>query len=270
LLRLEKEINICSKCKTENKKSEGNCKKCGFKLKNFSLEKSYLKNDFVIGTSQVKENVTVFEIDNFKIENNKNKAEYSDKNEGTCHHCGYLLSGFSNVCPSCGYGHDPVKEKLFEDFQNKDHLITDANKTIMKGVLKNKKIEKIESKTIKNSFPSEMEEVDSTIQMKNFNITCLNPLHTEEKTDSHNGRIILEESGTYINRVDINPLDNSISNKKHVLIRKTDGNWLIENLASNKAVFLQINEPYTLKHGDIILLGRDNLFVFTENLDVQE
>ena len=58
--------------------------------------------------------------------------------------------------------------------------------------------------------------------------------------------------------------DSTISSGVHATIYKEGDEWKIENKASNKAVFIQVNEISPLKNGDIIMLGGDKFYVFVD------
>lgn len=68
----------------------------------------------------------------------------------------------------------------------------------------------------------------------------------------------------HVNRSLIDDGDSTISSGSHAYIYKDGNEWKIENKASNKAVFLQVNNISTLKNGDIIMLGGDKFYVFID------
>ncbi|MBK8348514.1 MAG: hypothetical protein IPL08_13200 [Saprospiraceae bacterium] len=68
----------------------------------------------------------------------------------------------------------------------------------------------------------------------------------------------------HITRSLVDDGDSTISSGSHAHIYKEGNEWKIENKASNKAVFLQVNDMSTLKNGDIIMLGGDKFYVFVD------
>lgn len=68
----------------------------------------------------------------------------------------------------------------------------------------------------------------------------------------------------HITRSLVDEGDSTISSGSHAHIYKEGNEWKIENKASNKAVFLQVNDISTLKNGDIIMLGGDKFYVFVD------
>ena len=68
----------------------------------------------------------------------------------------------------------------------------------------------------------------------------------------------------HITRSLVDDGDSTISSGSHAHIYKEGNEWKIENKASNKAVFLQVNDISTLKNGDIIMLGGDKFYVFVD------
>jgi len=72
--------------------------------------------------------------------------------------------------------------------------------------------------------------------------------------------IKIDENDKVLVKDDIDNTDPYLSNKGHVRFRKNKDKWLIENIASNKAVFLRIEDSLPIKNGDIILLGKNRLY----------
>lgn len=68
----------------------------------------------------------------------------------------------------------------------------------------------------------------------------------------------------HVNRSLVDDGDSTISSGSHAYIYKDGNEWKIENKASNKAVFLQVNNISTLKNGDIIMMGGDKFYVFID------
>lgn len=58
--------------------------------------------------------------------------------------------------------------------------------------------------------------------------------------------------------------DSTISSGIHATIYKEGNEWKIENKASNKAVFVQVNDTTNIKDGDIIMMGGDKFYVFVD------
>ena len=78
-------------------------------------------------------------------------------------------------------------------------------------------------------------------------------INISEKTqDLHITRSLVDEG------------DSTISSGSHAYIYKDGNEWKIENRASNKALFLQVNDISTLKNGDIIMIGGDKFYVFVD------
>lgn len=58
-----------------------------------------------------------------------------------------------------------------------------------------------------------------------------------------------------LNRGAIDPLNNSISSKKHAVIENIKGNWFISDHSSNKATFIQLIEETKIAHNTKLVLG---------------
>lgn len=67
-----------------------------------------------------------------------------------------------------------------------------------------------------------------------------------------------------INRSLVDEADSTISSDVHATVYKEGNEWKIANKSSNKALFVQVNDPVTLKNGDVIMLGGDKFYVFVD------
>jgi hypothetical protein len=66
-----------------------------------------------------------------------------------------------------------------------------------------------------------------------------------------------------LNREKVDPDNYSITSKVQASIEFVDGSWYIIDKSELKTTFVQVNEPYKLKPGDIILLGNRKI-IFEE------
>lgn len=74
--------------------------------------------------------------------------------------------------------------------------------------------------------------------------------------------IELNQPITILNRDMVDPNDRSISISEHCRITNENGRWFIENTASNKALFLQVNSKTELTDDLIVLIGNSKFFIF--------
>ena len=72
--------------------------------------------------------------------------------------------------------------------------------------------------------------------------------------------ITISEHEKVLVKNDIDDTDSYLSSKGHVRLKRKDEQWIIENMAPNKAVFLRIEKSMPLKNGDVILLGKNRLY----------
>lgn len=63
-------------------------------------------------------------------------------------------------------------------------------------------------------------------------------------------------------RNEIDNEDLSISKSDHLVIKKEDGKWVVENTSSNGAVFIMVKGKTVLDENDILIIGTNKLFCF--------
>lgn len=84
--------------------------------------------------------------------------------------------------------------------------------------------------------------------------------------DEKEGRAIpIKGETVMLNRELLDSENTSISRKGHASLIFKDGAWYVDNVTELKTTFIQVNRPYKLADGDVILLG-DSLFKFKENI----
>lgn len=71
-----------------------------------------------------------------------------------------------------------------------------------------------------------------------------------------------------LNRDKLDVGNMSISGREHAKIYYKDGNWQLEDISSNKATFVQIDQPVPLKDGMIVIFGQ-KIFRF-QSLEKEE
>lgn len=313
---------LCVKCNSKNSNTASLCAVCGFKLNNvfdktkFNLDidpqekitvlenpglniKDNDSQNYVIEYQHDSLNLQSKEPDNFELKQTE-QMDISEKiiaqetGETNCIKCGYILSAFSNLCPSCGYNNS-IKEKTESLKKTMIYQKTAANHTENTVAISESKTSDISNKTIRdealvideNITGAYDEYLPSTPYSKTvrekYSPTAeykedikKNPVRLEALTLNDNAdqaAIINFKKNTdklIINRKKINDDDTTISADKHAVIYKENDEWFIENMASNKAVFLQVKDVSKLKNGDIILFGADKFYIFVDETESEE
>lgn len=141
-----------------------------------------------------------------------------------CPHCGYPLIIIGSVCQNCN-------KSIIQPIQNDLQIAN--NKTI----------------SFKDLIESEID--------VNQHLMELCPLNKMEELI----RIKLKDGGEkLLSRKDIDHQDESLSQNQHVKFSFKDKNWIIDNIASNQAVFKMVRFEEKLQDGDIILIGRNKFY----------
>jgi len=221
--------------------------------------------------------------------------------EKSCPRCSYILSDASDECPNCSFtlnknksssmgpheseNWDPgqtSREKYNETSRMELNNPPDLNKTIVERHdtgrdfspedNKDSKFENIRqfNKTIRDEDLSrhQFNTGDFRYQTEIKAPQRLEAIFLDQ--DSNQVKIINLKKGSVkniITRDIVDKDDNTISSAEHALIYKEKGKWKIDNKASNKAVFVQVNKSTEINNGDIILFGGDKFYVFINDAD---
>jgi uncharacterized Zn finger protein (UPF0148 family) len=145
----------------------------------------------------------------------------------TCSNCGYSLFEKSTVCSNCNFNNS-----VSVDSQT-SNLATNPE-SLRKTVIPKK----------------EENQSNATLAFK------LIPTLNEKDY------LRLRGSSVTLSRDQIDPQDLTISSKEHVRFINENGEWYIENLGSNKAVYIQVQDKVKINQGTLIALGNSKIFRF--------
>lgn len=241
----------------------------------------------------------------------------SESNEHNCVKCGYILSDFSTVCPSCGHNNIIANATMRMPLPSENaslasnHLektIAEPNPIHATSAYPSLSKQKDPSRTISEPDPKTHLTYKEEMPLLNPNVTQRHEVnHSNNKTiregyydgendvennstqsnppseptdkspvrleaiylgqDSDQKMIInmpLQTNLLNITRSLVDEGDSTISSGIHATIYKEGDEWKIENKASNKAVFVQVNDTSSIKNGDIIMMGGDKFYVFVD------
>lgn len=249
--------NAETKQPTENTKMQaseesGRCKKCGYILSDFS---SLCPN---CGHNNIPVSVTV---------RMPEKTQIMDK-ENEFHEQGEELG--QNIT-----GSYPDMRNKTEKYDPKRNLSGETNKTIAQQEHGTESSLNTGSNATMREEISDQAVYDGVYDKPAMNMDEVNEPKSKTRLeaiylgqDSDQKMLInIPEDATSlnVNRTMIDPGDSTISSEDHAIIYKEGNSWKIKNKASNKAVFIQVNEVSTLKDGDIIMLGGDKFYLFRDD-----
>ena len=87
-------------------------------------------------------------------------------------------------------------------------------------------------------------------------------IHEFELFEERSGKKISLGSGVNtLNRTSLDPGNASISGKQHAILEYQDGRWLISDVSSNHATFIQVKSEWELTNGIKIIVG-NTVFTF--------
>ena len=240
-----------------------------------------------------------------------------ESDEHNCAKCGYILSDFSTVCPSCGHNNiianatmrmplpteatnlapsnlektiaepNPIHAtsaypsigkqkdtaKTISEHQDKTYLTSKEEIPILNpNMTQRHEVAQSNNRTIREGYNEEGSDVDNNYTRSNnpSEPTTKSPVRLEAiylGQDSDQKMIINMPSHANllnITRSLVDEGDSTISSGIHATIYKEGDEWKIENKASNKAVFIQVNDTSSIKNGDIIMMGGDKFYVFVD------
>jgi hypothetical protein len=232
------------------------------------------------------------------------ESEEMSETELLCSKCGYILSAASLICPSCGHNNKPVSKTVampIKEVHEQQPLVSqsiqpteitsahrlssdhrDPAKTIAESSLEfgtqgtntfdtndtlvpNKTIREDNTSTYRTAY-------EKVIKKENLNKSPIRLEAVFLGQDSDQNMVVnipLDSNKISINRASIDESDSTISAVEHASIYKEGDQWKIQNKASNKAVFVQVNNEANIQHGDIIMLGGDKFYVFIDEVDLK-
>lgn len=235
---------------------DNNCNKCGYILSSFS---TICPN---CGHENSKAKMTMRMPDPSTESTSVDKKHQTSKDTNSIHETGaYPLITKNNDSSKT------ISEQTFATSQDRDSVLN-PNAT------QRHELSQSNNKTIRegyNHLEEENEEEDRYILAKNqFETITKSPIRLEAiylGQDSDQKMII--NMPPYANLLNITRSlvdegDSTISSGIHATIYKEGNEWKIENKASNKAVFVQVNDTSNIKDGDIIMMGGDKFYVFVD------
>lgn len=248
---------IATDAENDNDKHNQKCTKCGYILSDFS---NLCPN---CGHNNVKINVTMKISETVQLP--EDRRDFSP-----------TIQSPSNPLMITGIHKDNHKEKnnlktIVEDnpnrFQSKEiyqysNTNLDFRNDVPSGI----------NRTMSESIDFQNNEQTSNFEnpLIDFKTEIKSPVRLEAiylGQDSDQKMIInfnLSAEKMVIHRSMVDEGDSTISSNAHAIISKIGDEWSLENVASNKAVFLQVNESCKIKDGDIIMLGGDKFYIFID------
>lgn len=271
------------------------------KSKDFTASESLHSSKLTVKVKEI-ENVRSGDANPFGIPSDdlitthKNTVLYEhqpiDNNLPSCKVCSYLLSNFSQICPNCGYsGNSNIPEDIGRSESKHDEYKVKPDNFISKedadsvDFVSDSVLNQSETKTERQDAKDSIFSINNNLTVKEINIhqnqqpdihikknivvspVRFEPILLNSKDDNDMKPINITEERFIINREIVDKNDNTISTDIHVMLQKNQGKWELYNHASNKAVFIQVIEPYTLKNGDVIMLGGEKFFTFIDETD---
>ncbi|MBK9742673.1 MAG: zinc ribbon domain-containing protein [Saprospiraceae bacterium] len=231
-----------------------------------------------------------------------NTLQSDEELDNNCNKCGYILSSFSTVCPNCGHENakakmtmrmpDPSDESTSFAHQNIKPYLNQNKLTPLEPTLTSTQRESAKQSygtqprstfctSQRNERLSPAHGSNQTIREGNENFVNNESYYTLRQTHYNEPKSSIRPEAIYLgqdgdqNMVNISETtrsnitrslvddgDSTISSGVHAQIYKEGNEWKIENKASNKAVFLQVNDMSTPKNGDIIMLGEISFMFF--------
>jgi len=189
-----------------------------------------------------------------------------------CQGCSYPIIVTALSCPNCGKS-NPLHEKKSQENEQENSAEIPATNRLLENEHIGSSAREMENHDNDLEGPNEILGSQMTNRISQIN-------HTEEVKDeygenripkliavslgnsSHNEDIEFDSEDLDLGRRIISPNDASLSSERHVRIYKSNNEWILENHASNGAVFVQVTDQVVIKNGDTILLGESNFFTF--------
>lgn len=164
-------------------------------------------------------------------------------------------------CNTCGY---PNTHATAICLQCKAELAPGKNISQKKGAVSNQNHRLVKGEGADSSDPDLKKTIDPYRQKKE--IACFLKMIGESEDETQ----VIKCTGTKVtlNRGNLDPDNMTITSKVQAEIEFRDGEFFIQDKSDKKTTFIQVNQPHSLKDGDIILLGnRKFLFSKTDNQD---
>lgn len=261
----------CPKCNCENNGQYNICTKCGHDLSKAIFSNS--QNVLVKKTIRHESNQNIDSPQNEETSNSKNIPVEEDNLQ--CQGCNYPIIATALSCPNCGKP-NPLHENKSQENEQEDPTEIPVINGLVENELIGSSAREMENHGNDLEGPNEILGSQMTNRISQIN-------HTEEVKDedgqeqsprliavslgnsSHNEDIEFDSEDLDLGRRIISPNDASLSSGRHVRIYKSNDEWILENHASNGAVFVQVTDQTVIKNGDTILLGESNFFTFKES-----
>lgn len=204
---------------------ESVCKQCGAALGGSSLTDEHKKTALNIGQEPLQ--VTKYTV---LGKQSGAREEYQDLDMPHCMKCDYPMRNGVAVCPNCGYEHDSSSR----------HAVEAGPERSTRVAPKTKRIEDFSS-----------EHAGPKISLVPMNSKKASILSTYDE------ELILS-------RDKVDGADDTISSLNHLRIYRDQATseWRLENTATNKAVFIQVNGAVSIEPGAVIQVGQNKLFQF--------
>jgi len=167
-----------------------------------------------------------------------------------CSNCGHENIPTARFCGSCGFNlieKDKFQNELGTCINCDEKILENQNHCSSCG---------FKIKSLNDSRATQMLGRSGVFTSNEAKLTAVS-LNNIAGTD-----LKLNKAINFIKRDMIDKNDRSISINEHCKISNEDGKWYLENLASNKAVFVQVNEKIELTNDLIVLIGNTKFYIF--------
>jgi hypothetical protein len=222
----------CPKCYAKCPEADKFCGKCGSELEIADFNVSVMPHPPTKRGKPAKD----FPIDT-DSESSKQLIKSFIKRSEKCPHCGYPNAKGNTICVNC---HKNLNKSSGRNIRRRENAPIQAPSNNSNG---------------------------GEITISPYARHKCKLISIPEKGEEKIQDIVLEALKTTnvisLNRNNTDPGNNTISRSLHAIIKYADGKWTIIDKSINHNTFLQLNEPHTLKNGDVIILG-DRRFKFVE------
>lgn len=168
----------------------------------------------------------------------------------SCSNCGHENTPTARFCGSCGFNleeKNKIQNVVGTCINCEEKILENQNHCSSCG---------FKIKGLNDSRATQMLGRSGVIASDEAKLTAVS-LNNIAGTD-----LKLDKAVNFIKREMVDKNDRSISINEHCKISKEDGKWYLENLASNKAVFVQVNEKIELTDDLIVLIGNTKFYTF--------
>jgi len=230
----------CLVCGFNNQQSAKKCEKCHNYLSDNSLTGVHKKDSLLQSNNETKLDVSRSEkIDKTIIDisatgdvhlrktlNDKDfEMTHNDSENTKCNKCGYPLRPKEIVCPNCGTEQN-------ETFKSKESGKVDEGINALKH-----------PNLAKTSSIDSFEFIQKDVPRFKLSI-----FKGKKSTVFEGLSVVLNRNNTDTNNA-------NISKEAHAIVENKDNKWVLKDVSSNGATFVQVTKPTEIKDQDLIIIG---------------